>query len=161
MLWVKLVSDVGQGVIAKMNLTQFIFAIHKCIFTHMAMKNCAKWTYVRAITLLFKTNLTFLKCNLRKRTPKAGDRLSCRTGQVVVIARLVSHFLQKRTLEEGEWVGDSFRASPSALCRDSRDARHRSGLRWGKLAQRHPVLEEKAKGEAPGTDGFRAKVKHV
>lgn len=61
MLWVKLVSGAGQGVIAKMNLTQFIIVLHECILPHVAMKTCAKWTYVRAITLLFKTNLASLK----------------------------------------------------------------------------------------------------
>lgn len=138
MLWVKLVSDAGQRVIAKMNLRQFTFAIHKCILAHVAMKNFAKWTDVRVTTLLFKqTCLPWWKRNLRKCLPKAGESCSCWTGQVVLVARVLSHFLQKRTLEERERVrGDSFWASPSAPDQGAAKTRPLSwaeGRPWGSV----------------------------
>lgn len=61
MLWVKLVSGAVQEIIAKMNFTLFITALHKCILAHVVMNKQAKWTYLRPITLLFKTNLVFLE----------------------------------------------------------------------------------------------------
>lgn len=64
MLWVKFVSDAGQGVTAKMNLTQFIFAMHKCILARVAMKNCAKRTYVKSHHLVIQNKLGFLEGNV-------------------------------------------------------------------------------------------------
>lgn len=74
-----------------MNLTQFIFAVHKCILARVAMKNCAKWTDLRAITSLFKTNLAFLKEVQSQRVPAQNwgrtsllDRTGCYHSQASV-----------------------------------------------------------------------------
>lgn len=94
-----------MGIFAEMNLTQFVTALYKLVLASVAMKGCAKWTYVRDITLLFKTNLASLKeVSSQKMPAQTGDRLACWTGHVVIIAWLVSHFLQHRTLK-GEWLG--------------------------------------------------------
>lgn len=61
MLWANLAPGAGQGAIAKTNFIQFIFALEKCTLAHGAMQNCAKWTSVRAVTLLLKRNLGSLK----------------------------------------------------------------------------------------------------
>lgn len=115
----------------------FIFALQKCTLARGAMQNRAKLTYVKAVTLLLKTNLASLK-EVWKCLSKTGDAHDCWMGHIVITGRLVSLSAEQEPWGRTSGKGNNFQTSPSCSAEGASTGAPGPGERWWKLTVLKP-----------------------